>query len=175
MNLDIQIFKVYFFIRFLSSFVSFCSSSSLEVHTCSWIYTNPWQSKPRKELKNYKPYTSFTILLTFFVLQCQADIVSILFHSKQTIIKSVVSCALYTVYLYVPLDIYFVRFFNHRNLRNRKLEQKLLLAYVNGINIIAYKNICGERKWAWGEASDEEIETDFFQGHKWLVTLKILP
>lgn len=27
------------------------------------------------------------------------------------------------------------------NLRNRKLEQKVLLAYVNGINIIAYKNV----------------------------------
>lgn len=27
------------------------------------------------------------------------------------------------------------------NLRNRKLEQNILLAYVNGINIIAHKNV----------------------------------
>lgn len=32
------------------------------------------------------------------------------------------------------------------NVRNTKLEQKVLFTYVNGINIIAYKNICGERE-----------------------------
>lgn len=30
------------------------------------------------------------------------------------------------------------------NLRNRKLEQTVLLAYENGINIKVYKNICGK-------------------------------
>ena len=99
---------------------------------------------------------------------------SILFHSKQTIVKSIVSCALYRDYLCVLLDIYFNRFSSTDNVRNTKLEQKVLFTYVNGINIIAYKNICGEREWAWGEASDKEVETDFFQGHKWQVTSKNL-
>lgn len=66
-------------------------------------------------------------------------------NKQKTIIKSIFSCALYALYLYIPLDIYFDIFFKH-NLRNGKLEQKVLLAYVNGINIIAYKNICGERE-----------------------------
>lgn len=59
-----------------------------------------------------------------------------------------------------------IDFSSTNSLRKRKLEQKIILAYVNEINIIAYKNICGEREWAWGEASDKEIETDFFQCHK---------
>lgn len=59
-----------------------------------------------------------------------------------------------------------IDFSNMDSLRKRKLEPKILLVYVNEINIIAYKNICGEREWAWGEVSDKEIETDFFPRHK---------
>lgn len=111
---------------------------------------------------NHKQVLVF--FLTLYVLQCQVGIISPLcfIQSKQkTIIKSIFSCALYTVHLYIPLDIYFDRFFKHRQLRNRKLGQKVLLAYVNGINIIAYEMYV-EKEWTWGEASNKKIETDFF-------------
>lgn len=44
-------------------------------------------------------------------------------------------------------------------LRNRKLEQKVLLAYVNAINITAYKHICGKREWAWEERVLRRLKT----------------
>lgn len=62
-----------------------------------------------------------------------------------------------------------IDFSNIDNQRNRKWKQKVLLTYVNGINIInivPYKIICGEKEWAWGEVSNKEIETDFFQSMK---------
>lgn len=40
------------------------------------------------------------------------------------------------VWIFILIDLS-----NTDNLRTRKLEQKVLLAYVNGINVIAYKNV----------------------------------
>jgi hypothetical protein len=57
------------------------------------------------------------------------------------------------------------RFFKHRP-KKQKTKSESTVTYVNGINIIAYKNIYGKMEGVKEEASDKDIGSGFFHYHK---------